>query len=135
MTENYQKWVDEIAEEIVSISKSNLWYCDCCDCEKTEDELREDSYECAVCGYDCVERTIGEYLENRALDVDLIISIHEPRNLKAVKVCITLGGPNIYIETEDQKVKLYSGGDCYEAELPAAVCAKIVSYYEGVLGY
>lgn len=57
------------------------------------------------------------------LDVDYIID-HQ-KQFKAVRVMITCGGPNIYIDSYSGEVQLYWWGERASAEIPANICDKI----------
>lgn len=52
---------------------------------------------------------LAEYFNESALDVVYIVN--QDKSYKAVRVAITLGGPNVYIDTEKRAVCLYWWGD------------------------
>jgi hypothetical protein len=53
----------------------------------------------------------GHYLSD-ALDIEYTVS--SSGDYLGSQVCVTLGGPNIYIDTRNQKVQGYWGGDHIE---------------------
>ena len=54
----------------------------------------------------------------------------DKKTLKSVKLCITVGGPNIYIDTGDNLVKLYWWGEYAEAYIPSDVSEQITEAFE-----
>lgn len=85
------------------------------------DRDEQDTY-CAECderiGFDEVEgiATAYDYLED-ALDIRYLINAD--RTFRAGQVAITLGGPNVWIDTEARELQVYWGGDCERRHLPA----------------
>lgn len=59
------------------------------------------------------KKTLREYFDD-CLDVNYLVS--RDKEYKSAIVCITWGGPNIYVDTEDSYVKLYWG--CTQAKAP-----------------
>lgn len=49
---------------------------------------------------------------------------------KSVQLMVAAGGPNCYIDTEDQKFHLYSWGDHYSTPLSQEVCDGLDEYFE-----
>ena len=85
--------------------------------EEQRDELREIGEPC--CLY--------EYFTD-VLDFEYAIS--SKKDFLGVKVWVTLGGPNIWIDTRDGEVKGAWGRDRESAWLPREVCDEIDSIFE-----
>ena len=60
---------------------------------------------------------------NDFLDVDYIID--SQKQFKAVRVMITCGGPNIYIDTYSKEVQLFWWAERAAAEIPSDICDEI----------
>ena len=62
------------------------------------------------------------------LDVDYIVD--SQKQFKAVRVMITCGGPNIYIDSYSGEVQLYWWSERATAVIPAVVCAEINAVFQ-----
>lgn len=109
-----------IAEELEQFISGELYRCPECGeiCTITEvDHEGQTLYECSECAFasevepDSV--SVYDWMED-ALDVEY--RTDSRKQLRSVEVCVTCGGPNIYVDTADAKVKLYWGSD--RAEYP-----------------
>lgn len=75
------------------------------------------------------EVTIGQYLFDDCFDIEVTRKGFDPRGeVSGVKVCIGLGGPNVYVDTNDCKVKLYWWGDYGEWPIYPDVARAIDEY-------
>ena len=85
------------------------------DIEDTERETEDGEvfYTCPHCGADIEDVDLEEYslcdYLGDALDIRYIIDSN--REYYAVRVAVTLGGPSVYIDTEEGAVLLYWGGE------------------------
>ena len=73
--------------------------------------------------------TILDYINN-ALDCEFTMSSR--KDLVGVKLWVTLGGPNVWIDTRERVVKLAWGSERAEAYLPGEICDAINEYFEEV---
>ena len=64
--------------------------------------------------------------------LDVEYTIDSQFRYKSVRVAVTLGGPNIYIDTRAGAVLGYWGTDRAEAWIPSEVCAAIDSIFEDI---
>ena len=62
--------------------------------------------------------------------LDFEYTIDSRKEYKSVKVWVTLGGPNVWIDTGDSYVRLAWGSDREEYPLPYAVAEEIDSIFE-----
>ena len=75
------------------------------------------------------EKTLYDYLAD-VLDYE--ITINSSFEYSSCKVWITLGGPNVWIDTASHEIKLAWGGERAELWLPSEICDEIDSYFEEI---
>lgn len=63
-------------------------------------------------------------------DIDYILD--RDKDLKAVRVMVACGGPNIYINTWDRRVELYWWGSNGNYDLSRELCDKINDYFREI---
>ena len=73
------------------------------------------------------EKTLFDYLAN-VLDYE--IAINSSFEYSSCKVWVTLGGPNIWIDTASNEIKLAWGCERAELWLPSEICDEINDYFE-----
>lgn len=69
------------------------------------------------------------YFDN-ALDIEYIIGAN--CDFRGVRIIVTLGSPNIYVDTRRGYVEGFWGCDHYEAWLPPEVCDEINAIFENL---
>lgn len=62
------------------------------------------------------------------LDIEYTISGNG--DFLGCRLAVTLGGPNVYVNTREGEVQGYWGSDRAFAWLPSEICAEIDSYFE-----
>ena len=72
---------------------------------------------------------IYDYISD-SLDVEY--TLNSSKELIGVKLWVTLGGPNIYIDTRNGEVVGHWGSDCARAWVPSEICEEITSYFEEI---
>ena len=100
-----QNYVDNIAKELKEIYNG--------------EQVNEDDEEI----------TLFDYV-NDSLDIEY--TLDSRRNLLGVRLWMTLGGPNIYIDTRGGEVVGHWGSDCARAWVPSEICEEITSYFEEI---
>lgn len=78
------------------------------------------------------EKTLCDYIED-VLDVEYTLS--STKELIGVRLWVTLGGPNIYIDTRAGEVVGHWGCDCERAWLPSEICNELTSYFEEIMEF
>lgn len=73
---------------------------------------------------------IEDYLDD-VLDVEYIIQ-SDRKTISGVKVYITLGGPNCWIDTYHKTVELRWGSESANCGLSDDICDQINSYYQDI---
>lgn len=73
------------------------------------------------------EMTLFDYIAD-ILDVEYTLS--STFELIGVRLWVTLGGPNIYIDTRAGEVVGHWGSDCARAWVPSEICNELTSYFE-----
>ena len=73
--------------------------------------------------------TIGDYFSD-FYDVDYVVG--SDKKYKACRVLVAFGGPNIYIDTWEQKAQLEWWGEHAEAHIPNDLCEQIDEFFEMV---
>lgn len=63
-----------------------------------------------------------------ALDIEFCIGAD--MQFRAVRIAVTLGGPNIYVDTKRGVVEGFWGTEHYEKWLPSEICEEINSIFE-----
>ena len=64
--------------------------------------------------------------------LDFEITINSMMEFSSCKVWITLGGPNIWIDTAEREIKLAWGGERESIYLDSDICDEIDSYFEEI---
>lgn len=94
--------------------------------ERIREEL-EAIYNGEAVNEDGEQASFYDYFED-ALDFEY--TINADKSYKAVTVWITLGGPNVCIDTRDQEIKLFWAGEKESIWLPSEICEEIDSIFE-----
>ena len=64
------------------------------------------------------------WLSNDALDIKVLTDL-DGKEIYGARICVTFGGPNIYVDTDDGLVKGYWGCAGATAELSGSICDTI----------
>ena len=88
-------------------------------------------YKCPTCGADVIEYELDavdlcDYFED-CLDIEYRIG--SGREFRSVRVMVTCGGPNIYVDTASKSVELYWGNAQESHPLTAYAVAAINDYF------
>lgn len=106
--------VKEIAANLEKLYNNQLWKCPECGELVEIDENEKITCGCEVDVDDLENVSVLEYFEDNIYDIEYRIG--SDRKFRSVKIMVACGGPNIYIDTADCKVKLYWWTDYAEAE-------------------
>lgn len=108
--------VREIAQKIDNISAGLFYYCEECGEEIiiSSQDGEHETDTCPHCGEQLMQMDFFEYFKD-ALDVEYRTRGRN-QDINSVRICIAYGGPSIYVDTADAKVKLYWWNDYAEAE-------------------
>lgn len=87
----------------------------------------EKIYDGKALNEDGEQATFYDYFED-ALDIEYTINAN--RTYKAVTVWITLGGPNVCINTRDHEIQLFWAGERETAWIPSEICDEIDAIFE-----
>ena len=110
------------------------------DVAETLEMIQNGAYRCRYCGKiadddiiicrNCGKKdqyepyTIYDYIDDKVLSVEYrTFGKNDP--ITSVSLCITFGGPNIYIDTDSNDVIGYWGCDVAKYSLDDAICDKI----------
>ena len=69
-----------------------------------------------------------DYIAENVLDFTYIINAD--KSYKAAILAVTLGGPNVYIDTWEHEIQLYWGSDKETIWLPSEICDEIDAVME-----
>lgn len=133
------EYVLSIVKELETIYKGNCYKCPKCgeviewkDNQYTEKE--EDSvYKCDCCGETFPEHDMESYglidylCEN---DLDTEYRIGRDGEYRSASICIGFGGPNVFIDTQNNSAKIYWGGEYAEVPFDEEVGIEIDDFYE-----
>lgn len=75
------------------------------------------------------EKGLYDYLSDI---LDFEITINSRFEYSSCKVWITLGGPNVWIDTSSHEIKLAWGGEKESVWLWSQICDEIDSYFEEI---
>lgn len=125
MEENRQ-YCKRIADEIEAYDTGSVWKCP--ECGETVDDYSNDSETCPSCGEEMEQLSIYDYLAD-VLDYE--ITIDSRLEYKSAKIWVTLGGPNVWIDTAEKAVKLAWGTDREEYPLDWDTSAHLDEVLEG----
>ena len=64
--------------------------------------------------------------------LDFEITINSRMEYSSCKVWVTLGGPNIWIDTAERELKLSCGGERDSIYLDSDICDEIDAYFEEI---
>ena len=126
-----------IANEIKAYCDGRMYRCPVCNAvfEWNEDnyDADEHDYTCNSCGeaYDADDleaRSIWDYLSKNCYDVEY--RIDGRGNYKSVEITVAVGGPNICIDTADDRVKLCWWHEKADCSFLPDVGNAIDDYYE-----
>lgn len=78
------------------------------------------------------EITLFDYTSD-VLDIEYTLS--STKQLIGVKLWITLGGPNIYIDTRAGEIVGHWGADSARAWVPSEICDEIMNYFEDIMEF
>lgn len=120
--------VESIAQRLTDISNGLIWYCP--DCGKEVKIANEcvDCHECADCDADLEQFTFYNQFED-VYDIEYRVESKHADTIKSVSLMVAFGGPNIYVDTADCKVKLYWWGDYAECEFSRAIGDEITDMF------
>ena len=120
--------------------ETESYKCDCCNDVRIVSEypdgaeINEDFYVDEKTGDhlfledNCATASLLDYLSD-VYDIEYRIAA-DRETLNSVKLCVAVGGPNIYVDTGDNLVKLYWWGDYAEAYIPYYISEQITGYFE-----
>lgn len=120
MFEN-REYCKRVADELEAYAAGRMWR------DVETDEVTELDPE-TVSG-DFEQLFIGDYLAD-VLDYE--ITIDSRLEYKSAKIWVTLGGPNVWIDTAENTVKLAWGTDRAEFPIDPAACEEIDEYMQNV---
>lgn len=114
-----QKYCKRIADELEDIAAGCVYRCPECGAQ-----IKTPGERCNQCGAevdpDDAERvSMYDYMDD-VLDIEYIID--STREYIGARLYVALGGPTIYVDTRDQSVRLYWGGERAEWGLSCNAC-------------
>ena len=114
-----------VADEIEAYADGNMYRCP--DCGEFLN-ITSDRYRCPACG--CVadldefeQLSMYDYLIENGLDIEYRIGAD--KEYRSCEIMVAWGGPNIYIDTASDTVKLYWGGEKAVYYIPGSVSDEI----------
>lgn len=120
--------VESIAQRLTDIYNGLIWYCPECGKEVKITNECADCHECADCNADLEQFTFYNQFED-VYDIEYRVESKHADTIKSVSLMVAFGGPNIYVDTADNKVKLYWWGDYAECEFSRAIGDEITDIF------
>lgn len=130
---NGENQIKNIAETLEHIMCGDYYYCNSCGTFGHWDDVNhtEDVEICPECGNDDIrDMDIGDYFEGSIYGIEYRVDSKYADTIRSVKVCVAYGGPNIYIDTADHKVKCAWWYDYCDTDISETVCNAVNSYFE-----
>lgn len=120
MCEN-REYCKRVADELEAYAAGRMWR----DAETGEE--KEMDFDAA--NDDDEQLSVSDYLAD-VLDYE--ITINSQMEYKSAKIWVTLGGPNVWIDTAERAVKLAWGTDRAEYPIDPDACEEIDEYMQDV---
>lgn len=136
MTDENIRIVKRIADELEAINEGRAYICKHCgemyatesdkygpcpDCKTEEPEAEEEEEENE-------QATMYDYLDE-VYNIEYRVDGPNAEDINSVSIMVACGGPNVYIDTGDRKVKLYWWTERAEYDLSSSVCDEINEMY------
>lgn len=120
-----------IAENLDAIANGDCYICPECR-EIIENYTETDNSFVCDCGctadYEPETASMGDYF-TEYYNIEYRIG-SDMETLNSVEIMIAYGGPNIYVDTADAKIKLYWWGEYAEASLDRSTATEIDNYFD-----
>lgn len=135
--ENRQQCIS-IAKELEAIADGEMYRCPHCgslynvnDIETEEEETEDERpHKCPHCDEEIEEPEQASMYDYFDDVYDIEYRIDGNGEYRSVKLCIAWGGPGIYVDTGDRKVKLYWWSDYAESPIFGDACDLIDEEFE-----
>lgn len=138
-----EEQIKSIAETLENIAVGNYYYCPHCgsygdwdnahnpEYESEDDECDTPEYICPECGSDEIsDMTMDDYFSDDGIyDIEYRVDRKDADYIRSVRVCVAFGGPNIYIDTGDCKVKCAWWFDYCETNISERVAREITEVF------
>ena len=134
--ENFE-YCKRIATELEAYENGNIYRCPECGEETELPDGVGDKYKCPHCGEvsevdDLEQLSLYDYFED-ILDIEYLVN--SEKEYKACKICVTWGGPSVYIDTESRAVELYWWGQRASYSLLSSTVDAIDEWAEEYFNY
>lgn len=137
MTEN-REYCKRIALDVEAYANGGVYRCPECGevIEWNDDNYSKEEglYTCSECDATLEENelealSLWDYFDD-VLDIEYRIGAD--KQLRSVQIAVTLGGPNVYIDTASCQVELYWWGDRASYPIDRDVCGEIDDLFEEI---
>jgi hypothetical protein len=125
--------VRHTVEELTAVTDGRMWYCPCCEALVSEERVREvdGRMVCLDCDGEVeVETASMLHVFEDVFDVEYRVGSPGDDHVRSVKVLITMGGPNIWVDTGSDRVVLSWGHIEVTEELPERVSEAINAFFD-----
>lgn len=109
--------VRSIAHELDNIAKGITWFCPQCGEEHLIYSEGEDAPECPDCHEPMEQMTMSDWFNDRWYNCEVMIDPTDPSQVKWGRVMVACGGPNIWVNTGDEKIQLFWWGNNAETDI------------------
>lgn len=124
------RYVKEIAEELNHYAWGHVYVCPCCQCESVICNEMDEAPLCTDCGDDMVQVSMWEHLNDMDIyDIEYRVDSRHADYIKSVRICVALGGPNVYVDTATKTVDLYWWMDEAHADLSSEAVEDIEAFF------
>ena len=127
------EYVKDIANTLEQIHNGEVAYCPYCGKMFKWDSVKfneEDNTEyCPDCNEEVVNMFMSDYFNDDSIYNIEYRAPSKHDDINSVSVMVACGGPNIYIDTGDKKVKLYWYMDYAECDISTGCADEITAYF------
>jgi hypothetical protein len=134
MNMDNKEHVEYIAKRLTEIANGDWYICHACGemvhADSLGDNVGNETLSCPSCDSDdFTTMSLFDYFQD-VFNIEYRVESRRSDTIKSVELLVTYGGPDIYIDTGDRKVKLYWGCDYAEARIPQHVAELIRDSFE-----
>lgn len=131
---NGESQIRNIKKDLENIEASLYWFCPNCGQYGNWDSIDSDECICPIChDSEIYDMSMSDYFNDDSIyDIEYRVDNKYADTIRSVRVCVAYGGPNIYIDTADHKIKCAWWFDYCEVDLTNDVCDAINEFFNEV---
>lgn len=132
-------YTQSIANDINAIADGSMFVCEDCgelirwDQARIAAEDGESVPYCPNCDSELTQAGMRDYFTD-VFNIEYRVSSRHDEDLNSVAVCVATGGPEVWVDTKDRKVKKWTwfGAEYEESEISSDACDQILEMFEEI---